>query len=103
MDMVLPMSHLLISSEVIGLLGRLPGQMLSGDRRFWDGQVVRKDVDVNAESSLLKGNWKSCNLACMLMLSSLLSIAVAGRVQACTVMPMPMPSDLVDATRNDLR
>ena len=100
MDMALLMSHPLISWEVIGLLGRLLGQMLSGDRLFWDGQVVRKDVDVNAELSLLRGNWKSCNLACMLMLSC---YPLPLPVQACTVMPMPMPSDLVDATRNDLR
>ena len=82
MDMVLPMSHQLISWEVIGIQARLLVQMVSEDTRFWDGQVVRKDVDVNAGSSLLRGNWKSCNLACMLMLSLLLSIAVAGSKHA---------------------
>ena len=106
MAMVLLMSHQLISWEVIGTQARLLVQTVLGDIRFWDGQVVLKDVDVNVGSSQLIGNWKSCNIVLVFpMLASLLSNAIAGRLSSMQRehTTMSMPSDLVNATRNDLR
>jgi len=106
MAIVLLMSHQPISWEVIGTQAKLLVQMVSGDTRFWDGQVARKDVDVNVGLSQLIGNWKSCNIVLVFpMLASLLSNAIAGRLPSMQRehTTMPMPSDLVNATRNDLR
>lgn len=106
MAMVLLMSHQLILWEVIGTQARLLVQMVLGDTRFWDGQVARKDVDVNVGLSQLIGNWKSCNIVLVFpMLASLLSNAIAGRLARMQRehSTMPMPSNLVNATRNDLR
>jgi hypothetical protein len=81
MAMVLLTSHQPISWAVIGPQERLLGRMVSGDRLFWDGQVVQKDVDVNVVLSPLRGNWKSCNLALVFLCYS-----------HCYLLPLPVGS-----------
>jgi hypothetical protein len=98
------MNPLPISWIGIGLLARLH-VLIPEDRWYGAGRVVRKDVDVNVGSSQLRESWKSCNIgSCILMPCSLLPRPSTGRFEALTVhLFVLMPSDLVYATRNDLR